>query len=198
MTVRERADAAHNRRKILVTAQQLFQDSGVDHVSMDDIAEAAGVGKGTLFRRFGNREGLIGALFQQLTEDWQQEALDRLADPEADARERVLGFVGSLFDDIVVPGRPLLRALERHAGGSHANLERYLLWQGSLARTIAEARPDADAGFLAHAILGVLRADFVDLLVGTGMSIGAVRTGTLTLTESILTASPEATAPEPS
>ncbi|MGW2377950.1 MULTISPECIES: TetR/AcrR family transcriptional regulator [Kitasatospora] len=191
MTVRERADAAHNRRKILVTAQQLFQDSGVDHVSMDDIAEAAGVGKGTLFRRFGNREGLIGALFQQLTEDWQQQALDQLADPGEDPRERVLGFVASLFDDIVVPGRPLLRALERDSGGSHANLERYLLWQGRLARAIAEARPDADADFLAHAILGVLRADFVDLLVGTGMGIDAVRTGVLTLTASILTAAPE-------
>ncbi|MFJ9952689.1 TetR/AcrR family transcriptional regulator [Kitasatospora sp. NPDC091207] len=187
MAVRERADAAHNRRKILVTAQQLFRDGGVDHVSMEDIAEAAGVGKGTLFRRFGNREGLIGALFDQLTEDWQAGALDRLADPDAPARERVLRFVGELFDDIVLPGGPLLRALE-NSSRSHANVGRYLLWHDGLARAITEARPDVDAEFMAHAILGVPRAEFVDLLVGTGMSTEAVRAGVLALTDAVLTA----------
>ncbi|MER6401600.1 MULTISPECIES: TetR/AcrR family transcriptional regulator [unclassified Kitasatospora] len=187
MAVRERADAAHNRRKILATAQQLFRDGGVEHVSMEEIAEAAGVGKGTLFRRFGNREGLIGALFDQLTEDWQDGALDRLADPEVPARERVLRFVGELFDEVVVPGGPLLRALE-NASRSHANVGRYLLWHDALARAIAEARPGVDAGFMAHAVLGVPRAEFVDLLVGTGMTMDAVRAGVLALTDSVLTA----------
>ncbi|MGW6741577.1 TetR/AcrR family transcriptional regulator [Streptomyces sp. NPDC055025] len=189
MAVKERADAAHNRRRILATAQRLIHEGGVDHVSMDDIAEAAGVGKGTLFRRFGNREGLISALFEQLTEDWHSGALDRLADPLLPAHDRVLRFIGELFDEIVVPGRPLLRELEHHVGSNH-NAGRYLLWHARLADTISEARPDLDAGFMAHAILGVPRAEFVDMLVDTGMSMDAVRAGVLSLTRSALTAPP--------
>src|SRR5260370_20081 len=51
---RERADAARNRERILCSAARLFSERGADCVSMDDVAEAAGVGKGTVFRRFGS------------------------------------------------------------------------------------------------------------------------------------------------
>src|SRR6185312_10778811 len=50
----ERADAARNRRKVLAAAEGLFATRGVAAVSMDDVAAAAGVGKGTLYRRFGD------------------------------------------------------------------------------------------------------------------------------------------------
>ena len=59
---RERADAARNRDAILCAAQRLVSDRGADGVTMDEVACAAGVGKGTLFRRFGDRTGLIDAL----------------------------------------------------------------------------------------------------------------------------------------
>lgn len=59
----ERADALRNREAVLAAADALFAASSSPHsVSMDDIAAAAGVGKGTLFRRFGDRAGLIGAV----------------------------------------------------------------------------------------------------------------------------------------
>lgn len=54
----ERADASRNRARILAAAEQLFADRGASCVSMDEIADAAGVGKGTLFRRFGSRAAL--------------------------------------------------------------------------------------------------------------------------------------------
>src|SRR5918998_444920 len=66
-----RADAQRNREKVLFAAQRLFADHGVDNVSMDAIAAAAGVGKGTLFRRFGDRAGLAQALLQDQTEKLQ-------------------------------------------------------------------------------------------------------------------------------
>src|SRR5688500_13766774 len=62
----ERADAARNRAKVLEAAGDLFRERGVENVSMDDIAAAAGVGKGTLFRRFGDRPGLVRTLVQSL------------------------------------------------------------------------------------------------------------------------------------
>ena len=54
----ERADAARNRGKVLAAAERLFAERGPSRVSMDAVAAEAGVGKGTLFRRFGDRAGL--------------------------------------------------------------------------------------------------------------------------------------------
>ena len=59
-----RADAARNRRRILDAAAGLFADRGLD-VSIEDVASAAGVGVGTVYRRFADREELIEALFEE-------------------------------------------------------------------------------------------------------------------------------------
>jgi AcrR family transcriptional regulator len=58
-----RADAARNRQRILDAAAEVFADRGLD-VSLDDIAHAAGVGVGTVYRRFPCKNDLIGALFE--------------------------------------------------------------------------------------------------------------------------------------
>src|ERR687889_1208877 len=59
--VRERADAARNRLRVLAAAERLFAERGVGGVTMDDVAAAAGVGKGTLYRRFADKGGPAGA-----------------------------------------------------------------------------------------------------------------------------------------
>ncbi len=61
----ERGDAARNRALLLDAARRLIAERGADAVSMDDIAAAAGVGKGTVFRRFGNRAGLMMVLLDE-------------------------------------------------------------------------------------------------------------------------------------
>ncbi|GED98325.1 TetR/AcrR family transcriptional regulator [Gordonia crocea] len=58
----ERADAAQNRAKLLDAAARLVAEHGAAAVTMDEVARAAGVGKGTVFRRFGSRTGLMRAL----------------------------------------------------------------------------------------------------------------------------------------
>ncbi len=70
-----RVDAQRNRERLLVAAADLFRARGLD-VSMEEIAHHAGVGVGTLYRRFGSRDGLIDALFDS-----------QLADLAAIARE---------------------------------------------------------------------------------------------------------------
>jgi AcrR family transcriptional regulator len=58
-----RADAERNRERILAAAAEVFADRGLD-ASLDDIAAAAGVGVGTVYRRFPDKDALIDALFE--------------------------------------------------------------------------------------------------------------------------------------
>jgi AcrR family transcriptional regulator len=69
----ERGDAARNRALLLDAARRLIAEHGADAVTMDDVATAAGVGKGTLFRRFGSRAGLMVVLLDE-DERAQQQA----------------------------------------------------------------------------------------------------------------------------
>ena len=69
----ERGDAARNRTLLLEAARRLITERGADAVTTDDIAVAAGVGKGTLFRRFGSRAGLMIVLLDE-DEKVQQQA----------------------------------------------------------------------------------------------------------------------------
>lgn len=71
----ERADAARNRQLLLTAAQELVDSQGAAAVSMDAVARAAGVGKGTVFRRFGSRNGLMMALLDQAETQLQEQYL---------------------------------------------------------------------------------------------------------------------------
>ena len=56
-----RADAERNRQRLLEAARELFAERGLD-VTLDEIARHAGVGTGTAYRRFPNKDALIEAL----------------------------------------------------------------------------------------------------------------------------------------
>ena len=71
----ERADAARNRRLLLVTARAMLAELGADNLTMDGLAEQAGVGKGTVFRRFGTRAGIFHALLDDEEREFQQRVL---------------------------------------------------------------------------------------------------------------------------
>src|SRR4051794_14406320 len=77
-----RADAERNRTRLLEAARALFAERGLD-VTMDEIAHHAGVGVGTAYRRFDNRDELIGALFEQRMEEYVALAEDALREPDA-------------------------------------------------------------------------------------------------------------------
>jgi AcrR family transcriptional regulator len=89
-----RADAERNRRRLLDAARVLLAERGLD-VSMDDIARAAGVGVGTAYRRFRNRDEIIDALFDEQLSGMEERA--RVAAESADAWEGLKAFmIGSL------------------------------------------------------------------------------------------------------
>jgi AcrR family transcriptional regulator len=70
-----RADAARNRERILTAAAKLFADRGLE-ATLDDIAAQAGVGVGTVYRRFPNKEALVEALFEKSVDQIVELALE--------------------------------------------------------------------------------------------------------------------------
>jgi AcrR family transcriptional regulator len=77
-----RKDAALNRERLLAAAAELFAEQGLD-VTLNDIAHRAGVGVGTAYRRFANKEEVIEALFDQRLEEVIAVAQEALNDPDA-------------------------------------------------------------------------------------------------------------------
>ena len=73
-----RADAQENRARILTAAEELFQAQGVNNVNMVDIARKAGVGQGTLYRRFANKGELCLALLDTQMQEFQERTLAQL------------------------------------------------------------------------------------------------------------------------
>lgn len=155
----ERADAQRNRRRILDAAGRLIACEGVDCVSLDRIAAEAGVGKGTLFRRFGDRTGLVRALLSE-REAALQEHLIRGAPPVgpgAPPAERLLAF-GPAYLAFVADNGEILAAAE---GGSRHNHAPYVFLHTHVRHLLREAAPDADPDYAADALLAPLRADLV-------------------------------------
>lgn len=72
----ERSDAARNRRAVLEAARALFAERGVTCVTMEEISRAAGVGKGTLYRRFPNKGLLCEALLDEPTREFQRRTME--------------------------------------------------------------------------------------------------------------------------
>jgi len=76
-----RADARRNRAKLLEVAEQVFKERGTD-VPTEEIARAAGVGVGTLFRHFPTKEALLEAVFLNRMERLAERAERLIADEE--------------------------------------------------------------------------------------------------------------------
>lgn len=157
----ERADAARNRKRILSAAAKLFVERGVENTSMDAIAEAAGVGKGTLFRRFTDRAGLAVALLDERERELQEAVLrgPPPLGPGAPAAERIRAFLSALLDSVEASLDLLMIAEFGSHPGARYRSPVYNSWHRHLTILLNEARPDLDAEIFAHVLLSTLAAD---------------------------------------
>jgi AcrR family transcriptional regulator len=107
----ERADAARNRLHLLTTARQMLAEQGSDRLTMDGLAERAGLGKGTVFRRFGTRAGIFRALLDDDERAFQQWVLSGPPPlgPGATPLERLIAY-GRARAGFMVEHREIARA----------------------------------------------------------------------------------------
>ncbi|MFD4366629.1 TetR/AcrR family transcriptional regulator [Rhodococcus sp. NPDC058521] len=91
-----RRDAAENRQRLLDAAATVFTERGLD-VGVDEIASAAGVGVGTLYRRFPTKDALVSELVRQVLEDFVALAGEALSAPRGEGLEQVLYGTGAIL-----------------------------------------------------------------------------------------------------
>jgi AcrR family transcriptional regulator len=183
---RERADAARNRERILCSAARLFSERGADCVSMDDVAEAAGVGKGTVFRRFGSRAALAQAVLSEQERDFQEEIIrgQPPLGPGTPPRERLVAFGEGVLDQLE---RHSLLIVAAEVGGARFLSAPYAFYRLHVMLLLREADPTCDAELLAELLLASLTADlFVYLRHGRSLPLARLKASWRELVERTL------------
>jgi AcrR family transcriptional regulator len=163
---------------VLKAADALFANAdSPGTVTMDAIAAAAGVGKGTLFRAFGSREGLLHALWAARLAALRDDVAsgDLPGGAKTSSRDRAVAFLDALLL-FKLKNIYLIRALELGPGVLQS--EHYKWMHGLLQHFIEDAAPGAKAGaavFAGHALLAGLHIDLVEEMIAGGLSVEAIR-----------------------
>jgi AcrR family transcriptional regulator len=170
VTVKERADAARNRQAILAAASTLFEAADDPlTVTMDDIAAAAGVGKGTLFRRFGDRTGLLRAVFDTSIAGLTAAIADGPPPlgPATPPRERLLALLDAMTE-FKLDNRKITRALEQTSERtSFLESPNYQLAHALFTDLLTGIVTPDRAAWTAHALLSFTRIDLLENLITT-------------------------------
>jgi AcrR family transcriptional regulator len=158
---RERSDAARNRAALLRAAQEIAETCGYDAVTMDAVAARAGVGKGTVFRRFESREGLMGALLDASESEWQASVMSGPPPlgPGAPPMDRLLAFGRSRLD-IVLQHADLIR--NAGFGGANRSFAAYSFAATHVRYLLGELGVRGDIALLAVALLAPLELPILD------------------------------------
>ncbi|MET9215770.1 MULTISPECIES: TetR/AcrR family transcriptional regulator [unclassified Nocardia] len=182
----ERADAARNRRAILDATAALLAEHGAAGVTMDRVAAAAGVGKGTIFHRFGSRAGLLyelvaeGAIALMAAVTSGPPPLG----PGAPATDRLLAFFDAMTT-MVTADVELIAAYQ--AMPPHPrSAEFHAFWAEHITTLLHEVRPDIDAETVGALLLSTLGGELAQQLARAG-EVDRLRAGVRELVHSVLT-----------
>ena len=163
----ERRDAAENRQRILETTRQLFAEQGAENVTMHQIAKAAGIGQGTLYRRYANKGDLCFALLRASFAELRDEVDQTLAKADAESRLAQLDDLLKQLVQFIESQIPLIGVIESIDGGKHKSPYRNPLYEWAhqtVSRLLQEAIAQSeilplDTIYTADALLAALNAD---------------------------------------
>lgn len=172
-----RADAVRNRARLLEAAARLAAERGAAAITMETVAAAAGVGKGTVSRRFGDRNGLLQALLDHAEQQFQEAFLSGPPPlgPDADPATRLRAFGPALL-------RHERAHLDLYLAAEPAPDRRFAVPAERLRHThvatlVRALLPDADPELLAHTLLSSVDTVLVDHLLRHRMSLARVEAG---------------------
>lgn len=183
----ERADAARNREALLVAAQELIDHCGIEAVTMEAVATRAGVGKGTVFRRFESREGLMGALLNFSETAWQASVISGPPPlgPGADPWARLAAFGRSRLEATLVSA-DLIRAAGQAGSRSYAA---YSFAAMHVRHLLVELGVTGDVPLLATALMAPLEVPVLDQQIQIeGIGVERVYDGWLDLARRVVRA----------
>lgn len=177
---KERRDAAANRARVLAAARRLFECEGPEAVSIGRIADDAGVGKGTVFRRFGDRAGLTRALLDDDMRAFQDAFLSGPPPlgpgaPPADRLEAFVVALLALFD----------QSLEIAVAAQHSSPGPTGALAGALALhvqiLISQIHPELDARVQTEMLLAALSPPVIAHLKASGVDLAGQQRGALAM-----------------
>lgn len=183
--VAERRDAARNREALLAAAQRLVEQHGLDALTMEAVAGAAGVGKGTVFRRFGSREGLMAAMLDRSEAAWQAAVMagPPPLGPHPDPWERLLAF-GRARLETTLGHVDLIRSAGRAGARSYAA---YSFAAMHVRYLLTELGVEGDLPLLATCLMAPLEAPILDQQVRIeGLGVDRVYAGWVDLARRVI------------
>jgi AcrR family transcriptional regulator len=182
----ERIDAARNRAAIIEAAERMLREQGAEAITMDRLAFEAGVGKGTLFRRFGDRASLFHALLDESERRLQEGFIRGPAPlgPGAPPAERLIAFGHALLSLTQERGDLLLAAQPPGPALRHSPV--HAAYRAHLTYLLGElGTPDPD--YLADVLLAALAPGLVLNQIERGMTIEDCNRGWEWLVRKLLT-----------
>lgn len=182
----ERADAARNRQKIIDVATRMIAERGAVGLSLDEVARVAGVGVGTVYRRFGDRAGLVLALLDEGERRFQESffAGPPPLGPGAPEGERIVAFLRALVDRVVAQ-EELFLLLE--TGKVKGFSTPYQIYHVHLTALLTRARPEADAAYVADALLAPVNAYLIAFQrEERGMTVEQIKSGVTAVARAVL------------
>ncbi|MBL1076662.1 helix-turn-helix transcriptional regulator [Nocardia sp. 2] len=188
---KERADAARNRRAILDATSALLAEHGAEGVTMDRVAAAAGVGKGTVFHRFGSRAGLLHELMAEPAFTLMAAITEGPPPlgPGAPAPDRLLAFVDAMItmaaDHVELMAASRALALPPHP----RTAEIHGTWFGHVATLLREIRPDLDAETAGPLLLSMISTEYAATVARAG-GVDRLRASILDIVRSVVRGAP--------
>jgi AcrR family transcriptional regulator len=180
-----RADAVRNRRRLLETAQRLFNEQSVETITMSDIAKSAGVGKGTLYRHFSDKADLCHALLDEAMRDFQLQTLQQmgnLGQPYATLRwfiEAAASYVyrhTALLNEVATQGNPI--AMLQHPA--------HIWWRQTILGLLERLQPAGDIGYLADVLYLLLDVQTMRFQLAQGYTLDRIVAGLLMTMDKLL------------
>ncbi|WP_067794868.1 TetR/AcrR family transcriptional regulator [Nocardia beijingensis] len=180
----ERADAARNRAKVLAAAAELFANRDPRTVTMDDIAKAAGVGRGTLYRRYPDTHSVAMALLDEHERTLQEKLLSGPPPlgPGAPAAQRLAAFYAAMVELLDAHAHLVLGA---EVGGARFATGAYGFWYAHVRGLLVAAgirEPDA----LVDPLLAPLAAEVYRQQRERGLTSGQITDALRAIAEAVL------------